>query len=149
MYGVMRKDSGYSYRAMVLIDREGMVLCRMVSDLSIGCGITEALRLVKASKHDMCVTGFKEKDNNEAERNTTENIGKTEVTAKPSIAFDEARTGDTANDDTENANGNPKAEQIDDTDVERSTGPEMCECSLSYPHSVNHHQKSTLKKKEH
>ena len=45
MYGVMREDSGYSFRAMVLIDREGVVVSRILSDLPIGLGITEALRL--------------------------------------------------------------------------------------------------------
>merc|ERR1711970_460524 len=39
MYGVMKEGSGYTYRAIVLINRAGMVLSRSVSDLAIGCGI--------------------------------------------------------------------------------------------------------------
>ena len=50
MYGVMKEESGYSYRAMVLIDKEGVVISRTVSDLPIGCGITEALRLMKGTR---------------------------------------------------------------------------------------------------
>ena len=34
MYGVM-EDSGYSYRAMVLIDNEGVVVDRILSNLPI------------------------------------------------------------------------------------------------------------------
>ena len=37
LYGVVREDSGYSYRAMVLIDRKG----------GFRCGIKDALRMVK------------------------------------------------------------------------------------------------------
>ena len=37
MYGVMKGESGHSYRAMVLIDKEGVVISRKVSDLLIGC----------------------------------------------------------------------------------------------------------------
>ena len=47
MYGVMKEDGGYTYRAIVIIDSEGMVLSRSVSDLPIGCGIKEALRIIR------------------------------------------------------------------------------------------------------
>ena len=46
-YGVMKEGSGYAYRAMVLIDKEGVIIFRSVSDLPIGCGIGEALKIVK------------------------------------------------------------------------------------------------------
>ena len=72
IYGVMKEGSGYSYRAMVLIDKKGVVICRMLSDLPIGCGINETLRLLKA------------RDTNE------DNIGQNELTAQPEEAFGDA-----------------------------------------------------------
>ena len=36
MYGVMKEDSGYSNRAMVLIDKEVVVVSRIMSILPIG-----------------------------------------------------------------------------------------------------------------
>ena len=46
-YGVQREDSGYSYRSMVVLDKEGLVVARMLVDLPIGLGVKEALRIVK------------------------------------------------------------------------------------------------------
>ena len=37
-YGVQREDSGYSYRSMVVLDKEGLVVARMLVDLPIGLG---------------------------------------------------------------------------------------------------------------
>merc|ERR1719180_138670 len=45
-YGVMREGSGYSFRAMVLINSEGVVVARQVGDLPSGLGAREAKRLV-------------------------------------------------------------------------------------------------------
>jgi len=45
-YGVMREGSGYSFRAMFLIDSEGVVVARQVGDLPSGLGAREAKRLV-------------------------------------------------------------------------------------------------------
>ena len=52
-HGMVREDSGYSYRAMVLIARMREVLSRVVSDLPIGCGKNDALRMVKESDDDI------------------------------------------------------------------------------------------------
>ena len=38
---------------MVLIDRKGEVLSRVVSDLPIGCGIKYALRMIKESNDEI------------------------------------------------------------------------------------------------
>ena len=46
-YGVQREDSGYSYRSIVVLDKEGLVVARMLVDLPIGLGVKEALRIVK------------------------------------------------------------------------------------------------------
>ena len=39
--------------------------------------------------------------------------------------------------------------EVKDTKFDdKLTGPEMCSCSLGYPHSVNHHQMSNLEREE-
>ena len=65
-YGVQRDNSGYSYRAMVLVGMDGVVVARMVMDLPIGLGMEDALRLVKATNYDKdFVEDEEKKDNNE------------------------------------------------------------------------------------
>merc|ERR550519_2795878 len=56
-YHIRDSDSGYSFRGITLLDPEGIVQFRMLNDLPIGLGITEAVRLVKACKesHDKMV----------------------------------------------------------------------------------------------
>jgi hypothetical protein len=39
--------------------------------------------------------------------------------------------------------------EVKDTKFDdKLTGPEMCSCSLGYPHSANHHQMSNLEREE-
>ena len=40
-YGVMKKDSGYTFRSYFIIDDKGIVRCRVVGDLPVGLGISE------------------------------------------------------------------------------------------------------------
>ena len=48
-YGVLHQKKGYSYRAFIIVDSEGFITCRYMSDLSIGLGINEGLRMYAAS----------------------------------------------------------------------------------------------------
>ena len=61
-------------------------------------------------------------------------------------------TADAKGDDTKtaekNAMDNTEPEVKDIKADDKLTGPEMWSCSLGYPHSVNHHQMSNLKKEE-
>ena len=41
-YGVQREDRGYSYRSMVVLDNDGLVVARMLVDLPIGFGLKDA-----------------------------------------------------------------------------------------------------------
>ena len=68
---------GNSYRAMVLvlIDKEGVVISRTVSDLPIGFGIAETLRLVKGTKP--VDTANADGNDIEAAHNVTNNLDKT------------------------------------------------------------------------
>jgi len=61
--------------AMVLIDKEGVIISKTVSDLTIGCGITEALRLVKSIKLVVAVNA--DGNDNEAAHNVMNNLDKT------------------------------------------------------------------------
>ena len=47
-YGVMKKDTGYTYRAYFIIDNEGVVRARVVGDLPVGLGIEEIPKKVAA-----------------------------------------------------------------------------------------------------
>jgi alkyl hydroperoxide reductase subunit AhpC len=47
MYGVMKEDSGYSYRAIVLINKEGVLVSRILSILPIGSEKEESNEEVK------------------------------------------------------------------------------------------------------
>ena len=99
-YGVQRENSGYSFRSMVLIDMEGVVVARMLMDLSIGLGIKEALRLVKntnCSESDASL-GLREEESNFVKRNTREdnvedpNQTTEEVMTDPKEPIDESQT---------------------------------------------------------
>ena len=47
-YGVLRKDSGYTFRGFFLIDSEGIIRSRTVYDLPIGIGCERLPETVKA-----------------------------------------------------------------------------------------------------
>lgn len=47
-YGVLKEEEGVAYRALFLIDREGIVRHLLVNDLPLGRSVEEALRLVDA-----------------------------------------------------------------------------------------------------
>merc|ERR1719481_987519 len=70
LFGVMKEDSGYSYRAMILIDKKGFIIFRAVSDLPIGCGISGALEIVKKANENDGKIG--EKLNASVELNSVE-----------------------------------------------------------------------------
>ena len=44
---MQREDSGFSYRSLVVLDKEGLVVARMLVDLPIGFGMMDALGIVK------------------------------------------------------------------------------------------------------
>jgi len=48
LYGVTNQDRGYSFRAFFIIDSEGIVAVRSVTDLPVGLRIRESLRLLDA-----------------------------------------------------------------------------------------------------
>ena len=47
-YGVLRKDSGYCFRGYFLIDSDGFIRARFVSDLPIGLGIADLPNKIRA-----------------------------------------------------------------------------------------------------
>ena len=53
MYGVMKEVSGYSNRSMVLIDKEGMVVSRILSNPPIGSEKEESNEEVKYTIKDI------------------------------------------------------------------------------------------------
>ena len=59
---------------LVLIDKESVVISRTVSDLSIGCGITKALELVKGT--NPVDTANADGNDIESAHNVTNNLGK-------------------------------------------------------------------------
>jgi len=59
-YGVMKEGSSYSFRAMFLIDPEGVVLSRQVGDLPSGLGAREAVRLLKASTGEVSLESMEQ-----------------------------------------------------------------------------------------
>ena len=74
------------------------------------------------------------------------------LTDQPAAAFGDAATSGNTDNDVKTGNenlNNSKAEVAAGDDVEISTGPEMCDCSIGFHHSVNLHEMSTLKKGEH
>ena len=56
MYGVMKEDSGYYNRAMVLIDKEVVVVSRIMSNLPIGSEKEESNEEVKQEGFLRCQT---------------------------------------------------------------------------------------------
>ena len=49
-YGMLRTDAGYSFRGFVVVDPAGVVACRTMSDLPLGLGVAEALRVYDAAE---------------------------------------------------------------------------------------------------
>jgi len=151
-YGVMKEGSGYTYRAMVLIDKEGVIIFRSVSDLPIGCGIGEALMIVKQaneSKNLVKLDDMPEKneanENKSAEmlnREPEPNDAKGEKPRNPSIA-DEVKDDVTGKKPNDKKSVTSAGDEAGD-----EAGPEMCDCDLQMAHSVNLHKLSTLEKKE-
>jgi len=164
-YGVMREGSGYSYRAMVLIDKEGMIIFRSVSDLSIGLGINAALKIVKQAN-----------GRNDSETEATLKVSKGAEDAEPGDELnsmdqkinDKSESNKTKEDGDVNETGrkpgnsddevNPKGSNIGEVSNAKSdksavgkagdVGPEMCDCDLGYSHTMNLHKHSTLEKRE-
>ena len=119
------------------------MVSRILADLPIGLGITEALRIVKNFKNDLPGPDLnqKKKESNEEVKESIKDI--------PEKSVD---TTDAKGDDTktaeQNAMDNTEPEVKDTKADDKLTGPEMCSCSLGYPHSAYHHQMSNLKKEE-
>merc|ERR1712142_739453 len=144
MFGVMKEDSGYSYRAMIIIDRKGVIIFRAVSDLPIGCGISGALEIVKKAKGKDDKMG--EKPNTSVELNfVKDDIKSTKSTnQKTMVKKDELEeVGDVGQ-----VNMVAVSKEGKDGDNEPLAGPPMCDCDLKYPHTVNHHKLSNLEKKK-
>ena len=49
-YGMLRVDAGYSFRGFVVVDPVGVIACRTLSDLPLGVGVAEALRVYAAAE---------------------------------------------------------------------------------------------------
>jgi len=47
-YGILKEDEGIAYRALFLIDREGVVRHALVNDLPLGRSVDEVLRMLDA-----------------------------------------------------------------------------------------------------
>ena len=66
-YGVLKEESGVSYRGLFLIDKEGVVRHCLVNDLPLGRSVDEALRMLQALQHfekegEVCPANWKEGD---------------------------------------------------------------------------------------
>ena len=158
-YGVMREGSGYSYRAMVLIDKEGMIIFRSVSDLSIGLGINAALTIVKqANGHYDGETEATLKSSREAEDAVKPDDEANSVGKKTEDKEENVKTrkdGETFHEEIENNNPQGNTDEKSNANSDKSAvgkagddGPEMCDCDLGYSHTVNVHKLSTLEKRE-
>jgi len=162
-YGVMKEGSGYTYRAMVLIDKEGVIIFRSVFDLPIGCGIGEALMIVKQVNQAKNSVKADDKTNSTEKKTEKNEAGENEVVEKsnketepndvtkekpmnPSVA-DEVNLKD----DVTSKKPNDKKSVTSAGDVagdDKEVGPETCDCDLEFSHSVNLHKLSTLEKKK-
>jgi hypothetical protein len=49
-YGMLRVEAGYSFRGFVVVDPVGVIACRTLSDLPLGVGVAEALRVYAAAE---------------------------------------------------------------------------------------------------
>merc|ERR1719489_239592 len=108
----MKEGSGYTYRAIVLIDRAGIVISRSVSDLPIGCGISEALRIIRRA--------------NRKEETGSESINEVE----------KVKPNEEANRKDDTAGENPKATIVEKTEKkEKSAGKEDGDEELGEPGS--------------
>jgi len=63
-YGVLKEDSGISFRGLFIIDKEGKLRQITVNDLPVGRDVNETIRLVQAfqftDKHgEVCPAGWK------------------------------------------------------------------------------------------
>ena len=116
-FGVMRDESGYSFRAIVLLDKNGIVVFRSLTDLPVGVGVSGALDMVK--KYNSSGDGIQRYGNTEVESGKDESISE----ELQSIA---------------------KAENAS---VEIKDGPQICSCGLKFIHSVNLHKYSTVDEK--
>ena len=174
-YGVMREGSGYTYRAMVLIDKEGMIIFRSVSYLSIGLRINAALRIVKQANghNDDGGTEASLKASMEAEDagnpdgkvnsmvKKTNDMGESDKTIDSEEMINtEIKSNTETGEKLVNSNDkeNPKGSTIGEKTNAKSdksavgkagdVGPEMCDCDLGYSHTGNLHKLSTLEKRE-
>jgi peroxiredoxin (alkyl hydroperoxide reductase subunit C) len=64
-YGVLKQESGVSYRGLFLIDKEGIVRHCLVNDLPLGRSVDEAVRILQALQHfekegEVCPANWKE-----------------------------------------------------------------------------------------
>jgi len=177
-YGVLREGSGYTYRAMVLLDKEGIIIFRSVSDLPVGLGISEALRILKqANGHETISMASSEAENavkpdakansmakNEKresdettrgdgdavnELNSAKMINK-EIKSKNNETGEKTRNSDDEVNPKSHINGEKPNTKNDKCTGGRAgdVGPEMCDCDLGYSHTVNLHEHSTLEKRE-
>jgi len=141
MFGVMKEDSGYSYRAMVLIDKKGIIIFRAVSDLPIGCGISGALEIVKKTNGNDGKIG--ENLNACIELNSVEDDIKS-TNKKTMVKNDKLEEiGDVGQ-----VNMVDVSKEVEGGDDKPLAGPPMCDCDLKYPHTINHHKLSNLEKKK-
>ena len=141
LFGVMKEDSGYSYRAMILIDKKGFIIFRAVSDLPIGCGISGALEIVKKANENDGKIG--EKLNTSVELNSVEDDIKS-TNQKTMVKSDKLEEAG----DVSQVNIVDVSKEGEGDDDKPLAGPPMCDCDLKYPHTINHHKLSNLEKKK-
>ncbi len=66
-YDVLNEDEGVAYRALFLIDKEGVIRHQLINDLPLGRSIDEALRILHAlifyeNNKEVCPANWKEGD---------------------------------------------------------------------------------------
>jgi len=141
MYGVMKEDSGYAYRAIVLIDKNGFIISRTVSDLPIGCGVSGALDIIRKATGRHQETEPKLQRDDDGKKSS---IRETKLTLKSDKSEEDDTDGHVTNDMVD------KSKEGSNGEVEAlvGPGPPMCDCAIEYSHTVNHHIIGNIEKKK-
>merc|ERR1719460_3515475 len=167
----MREGSGYSFRAMFLIDSEGGVVAREVGDLPSGLGAREAKRLVMRHAGKTAVeslhmgmgglalqeVGMAPKKSDEAmsEKRSYEEevIGENKEDVKSNTSMDKVNRGFggdnsgslSAKKSSLVEGGKEKEVEVDRLKKEKKKrAPSICSCEYEFYHSRNLHQNTSM-----
>merc|ERR1719460_3209555 len=162
----MREGSGYSFRAMFLIDSEGGVVAREVGDLPSGLGAREAKRLVLCHAGKTAVESLNmgmgglalqevgmAPQMSEKMSNKEEVMGENMEDVKSNTSMDKVNKGFggdnsgslSAKKSSLVEGGKEKEEELAKVNKEKKKrAPSICSCEYEFYHSRNLHQNTSM-----